>query len=113
MGSLRDKAISLSARRCSNLPANDPGHPVVDRLIAMPDSEVFSALASEKRLRILDWLKDPEAHFPPQKDGDLVKDGVCVIFIADKLAVAQPTATLHLKTLARAGLVTSKRVGQW
>src|SRR5688572_19358063 len=79
----------------------------------MPDAEVFSALASEKRLRILDWLKDPEAHFPPQKDGDLVKDGVCVIFIADKLAVAQPTATLHLKTLARAGLVTSKRVGQW
>lgn len=79
----------------------------------MPDSEVFSALASEKRLQILDWLKDPEAHFPPQKDGDLVKDGVCVIFIADKLAVAQPTATLHLKTLARTGLVTSKRVGQW
>jgi ArsR family transcriptional regulator len=36
-----------------------------------------------------------------------------VIFIADKLGVAQPTATSHLQTLARAGLVTSKRVGQW
>ena len=79
----------------------------------MFDSETFSALASPKRLQILEWLKDPVAHFPPQRDGDLVKDGVCVVFIADKLGVAQPTATTHLQTLARAGLVTSKRLGQW
>jgi DNA-binding transcriptional ArsR family regulator len=76
-------------------------------------AEVFSALASPKRLQILEWLRDPVAHFPPQRDGDLVDDGVCVIFIADKLGVAQPTATAHLKALARAGLVRSKRVGQW
>lgn len=76
-------------------------------------SEAFSALANAKRLQILDWLKDPERHFPPQQDGDLVTDGVCVIFIARKLGVAQPTATSHLQTLARAGLVTSKRAGQW
>ena len=79
----------------------------------VPSSTVFRALASEKRLQILSWLKDPTAHFPPQKDGDLVDDGVCVIFIADKLGVAQPTATTHLQALARAGLVTSKRMGQW
>lgn len=79
----------------------------------MPTADVFSALASEKRLQVLEWLKNPTANFPPQKDGDLVKDGVCVLFIADKLGVAQPTATTHLQTLARAGLVTAKRVGQW
>lgn len=79
----------------------------------MVDSETFGALASPKRLQILEWLKDPNAHFPPQRDGDLVKDGVCVLFIADKLDVAQPTATAHLQTLARAGLVTPKRIGQW
>ena len=79
----------------------------------MLDPETFAALASPKRLQILEWLKDPVAHVPPQRDGDLVKDGVCVIFIADKLGVAQPTATTHLQTLARAGLVTSKRLGQW
>src|SRR5215208_5926253 len=79
----------------------------------MPDLAAFAALASDKRLQVLEWLKDPEAHFPPQRDGDLVEDGVCVIFIAEKLGVAQPTATSHLQTLARAGLVTSKRVGQW
>jgi DNA-binding transcriptional ArsR family regulator len=75
--------------------------------------EVFRALASDKRLQILDWLKDPRAYFPPQRDGDLIDDGVCVVFIADKLGVAQPTATAHLQALARAGLVTSKRMGQW
>ena len=76
-------------------------------------AEVFRALASPKRLQVLEWLRDPVAHFPPQRDGDLVDDGVCVIFIADKLGVSQPTATTHLQALARAGLVTSKRVGQW
>lgn len=76
-------------------------------------AEVFRALASPRRLQILAWLRDPVAYFPPQRDGDLVDDGVCVVFIADKLGVAQPTATAHLQALARAGLVTSKRVGQW
>jgi DNA-binding transcriptional ArsR family regulator len=76
-------------------------------------AEVFRALASPKRLQILEWLRAPVANFPPQRDGDLVDDGVCVIFIADKLGVTQPTATAHLQALARAGLVTSKRVGQW
>ena len=77
------------------------------------DPAVMAALASPKRLQVLDWLRDPCAHFPPQRDGDLVDDGVCVLFIANKLGVAQPTATSHLQALARAGLVTSKRVGQW
>jgi ArsR family transcriptional regulator len=75
--------------------------------------EVLRALASPKRLQVLEWLRDPVAHFPPQRDGDLVKDGVCVVFIADKLGVAQPTATTHLQALARAGLVNSKRIAQW
>ncbi len=74
---------------------------------------VLRALASPRRLRILEWLRDPVRNFPPQRDGDLVEDGVCVLFIAEKLGVAQPTATVHLQALARAGLVTSKRVGQW
>lgn len=79
----------------------------------MFDSETFGVLASPKRLQILEWLKDPRSNFPPQRDGDLVKDGVCVLFIAEKLGVAQPTATAHLKELARAGLVTSKRQAGW
>jgi ArsR family transcriptional regulator len=79
----------------------------------MLDPAVMAALASPKRLQVLEWLRDPRAHFPPQRDGDLVGDGVCVLFIANKLGVAQPTATAHMQALARAGLVTSKRIGQW
>ena len=79
----------------------------------MPEAELFAALASARRLQVLEWLKDPRAHFPPQRDGDLVDDGVCVCFIAEKLGVAQPTATAHMQRLARAGLVTSRRIGQW
>jgi ArsR family transcriptional regulator len=48
----------------------------------MPEAELFAALASARRLQVLEWLKDPRAHFPPQRDGDLVDDGVCVCFIA-------------------------------
>ena len=29
---------------------------------------VFKALSNPTRLRILGWLKDPIAHFPPQPD---------------------------------------------
>jgi len=73
----------------------------------------IKALASEKRLQILQWLKDPEAHFPPQVDGDLVRDGVCSVFIARKLRVSQPTASEHLRILIHAGLVKAKRIKQW
>jgi ArsR family transcriptional regulator len=71
------------------------------------------ALANERRLQILDWLKDPTAHFPRQVDGDLVDDGVCGALIAEKLGLSQPTVSEHLKVLAHAGLVRSKRIKQW
>jgi DNA-binding transcriptional ArsR family regulator len=79
----------------------------------MPNATALRALANERRLQILTWLKDPRAHFPPQVDGDLVKDGVCGVLIADKLGVSQPTVSEHLKILARAGLVRAKRIKQW
>lgn len=73
----------------------------------------MQALANERRLQILEWLKDPTANFPPQVDGDLVKDGVCGVFIAEKLGVSQPTASEHLKILAQAGFIRPKRIKQW
>ncbi|HSJ50386.1 MAG TPA: metalloregulator ArsR/SmtB family transcription factor [Actinomycetota bacterium] len=75
--------------------------------------QTFKALSCQNRLQILAWLEDPVKHFPPQRDGDLVKDGVCVVFIAEKLDVAQPTATKHLQELARAELVISTRKAGW
>lgn len=75
--------------------------------------DVLKALANEKRLAVLDWLRDPERHFPPQRDGDLLEDGVCSVFIADKLGVSQPTASEHLKLLTAAGLLRARRIKQW
>jgi DNA-binding transcriptional ArsR family regulator len=74
---------------------------------------VFRALASDRRLLILEWLKRPRAHFRPQVDGDLVRDGVCGVLIAEKLGVSQPTVSEHMRVLSRAGLVSAKRVKQW
>ena len=74
---------------------------------------VIKALANERRLGILNWLKNPRAHFPPQVDGDLVRDGVCGVFIAQKLGVSQPTASEHLRVLTQAGLVRARRIKQW
>src|SRR5271155_2473710 len=71
------------------------------------------ALASERRLQVLTWLKHPRRHFPPQVDGDLVQDGVCGCLIARKLRVSQPTASEHLKILCQAGLIRSKRIKKW
>ena len=75
--------------------------------------KLFRALANENRLLILNWLKRPTRHFPPQRDGDLVKDGVCGLLIARKLKVSHPTASEHLKILAQAGLVRGKKIKQW
>jgi ArsR family transcriptional regulator len=76
-------------------------------------SVVAKALSSERRQNVLRWLADPVAHFPAQHTGDLVKDGACVGYIADKLGIAQPSATVQMKILQEAGLVTSTRIAQW
>ena len=79
----------------------------------MQEVDVFKAIANERRLQILDWLKDPRAHFPPQVDGDLVEDGVCGLFIAEKLDISQATLSEHMRVLVQAGLVTPKKIRQW
>jgi ArsR family transcriptional regulator len=79
----------------------------------MPIELAFKALANDRRLQILEWLKDPVRHFRRQVDGDLVKDGVCGVLIAEKLGVSQPTVSEHLKVLTQAGLLQSKRIKQW
>lgn len=75
--------------------------------------ELLRALANDKRVLVLEWLRDPEANFPPQVEGDLRRDGVCSLFIAEKLGVSQPTCGEHLKVLSRAGLIRGKKIKQW
>ena len=75
--------------------------------------DLVRAIANDRRLQILEWLKNPRAHFPPQVDGDLVRDGVCGVLIARKLGISQPTVSEHLKVLSHAGLIRGKRIKQW
>lgn len=79
----------------------------------MSDADLFRTLGNERRLQILGWLRDPVAHFPPQRDGDLVDDGVCGQFIADKLGINASTLSEHMRVLQASGLVTAKRIKQW
>jgi DNA-binding transcriptional ArsR family regulator len=79
----------------------------------MQDLDALKALANERRLQILEWLKDPRAHFPSQADGDLVRDGVCSQFIAEKLGITQATLSEHMRVLVHAGLVKPTRIKQW
>lgn len=79
----------------------------------MQDLEIFKALANERRLAILEWLKDARANFPRQAEGDLVDDGVCALLIAERLGITQATLSEHMRVLVQARLVRAKRIKQW
>src|ERR1700729_1982100 len=79
----------------------------------MIELTAIQALANDRRLQILEWLRDPKSHFRPQVDGDLVTDGVCAALIAEKLGISQPTLSEHMRVLRQAKLVQSKRIKQW
>lgn len=60
--------------------------------------QLFRALADETRLRILALLAAGE---------------ICVCHIHGALAIPQPTASRHLASLRRAGLVATRKDGLW
>lgn len=59
---------------------------------------LFRAFSDRTRLRILHMLRDGE---------------LCVCHIVDVLGVPQPKASRHLAYLRKAGLVKTRREGQW
>jgi DNA-binding transcriptional ArsR family regulator len=72
---------------------------------------IHKALANPVRRQILNWLKDPDQHFAQQ---DYPFDiGVCAKRIDERAGLSQSTVSAHLASLQRAGLVSSRRVGQW
>jgi len=58
----------------------------------------FQALADEKRVRVLELLREGE---------------VCVCDLAEALDVTQPLLSFHLRTLRNAGLVYARKQGRW
>ncbi|WLW57485.1 helix-turn-helix domain-containing protein [Streptomyces sp. YU58] len=71
---------------------------------------MLRAPTGDRRLDILEWLKNPAAHFPPPKHGDLVEDGVTADAVAAKLGVRREVAETHLDLLADIGLLRTRRI---
>jgi DNA-binding transcriptional ArsR family regulator len=78
----------------------------------MDHLEIFKALSNKSRLQILNWLKNPQLHFPEQHAYGY-EAGVCVGQIQQKAGLTQSTVSEYLATLQRAGLVEATRLGQW
>ncbi len=79
----------------------------------MPDDfdDIIKALAHPLRREILLWLKEPQRYFPEQHHS--LENGVCAGQIDQRAGLSQSTVSAHLATLQRAGLITSRKVGQW
>jgi DNA-binding transcriptional ArsR family regulator len=69
-----------------------------DELTLRRLKEVFSAIADETRLRILNLV---------------ARDELCACELMAALELTQPTTSHHLGILERSGLVTSRREGKW
>lgn len=77
---------------------------------------IIKVLSNETRFNILEWLKNPEEHFGPQSH--LPKDcnfegGICVGSISDKTGLAQSVISGYLVKMQNAGLLETRRFGQW
>ena len=72
---------------------------------------IIKALAHPVRRDILHWLKDPTVEFPDQSHSN--EHGVCAGQIDQRCGLSQSTVSAHLATLQRAGLISSRKVGQW
>lgn len=62
------------------------------------DAQLFKALADEKRLLILDYLKNGET---------------CACVLIEKLGIAQSALSYHMKILCQSGIVVSRQDGKW
>src|SRR3990167_6524183 len=81
-------------------------------MVVMNVITVLKAISNEKRLKILQWLKEPKKHFS-SSHCDVEKDGVCVGLIEEKIGLSQSTVSQYLRLLQQAGLISTERRGQW
>ncbi len=75
--------------------------------------EIFKALANDKRVEILQWLKEPEKHFDTTNENVAIKGGVCVGDIQEKSGLSQSTISQYLAMMQKAELLESVRHGKW
>lgn len=61
-------------------------------------SKIFKALSDEKRLYILELLRN---------------GSICACEILEKVDIGQSSLSYHMKVLTESGIVESKQVGKW
>ena len=61
-------------------------------------AQIFKAFDDEKRLHILDMLKDGEK---------------CACVLLEKMQISQPTLSHHMKILCDSGIVNARKEGKW
>jgi DNA-binding transcriptional ArsR family regulator len=77
---------------------------------------IIKVLSNETRFKILEWLKNSEEHFGPQSHLPKAcnfEGGICVGSISDKTGLAQSVISGYLVKMQKAGLLETKRYGQW
>ncbi|MCO8193640.1 MULTISPECIES: helix-turn-helix transcriptional regulator [Anaerofustis] len=62
------------------------------------DVKIFKALCDEKRLKIIDLLKNGEK---------------CACVLIDKMDIGQSSLSYHMKILCESGIVQSRQDGKW
>jgi ArsR family transcriptional regulator len=74
----------------------------------MSDVEpIFKALADPARLRIIEFLRRPDANCCARADR------VCACDLETVLGLSQPAVSHHMKLLQQAGLVDAEKAGRW
>ncbi len=76
-------------------------------------TEIGKCLSNQTRVQIMEWLKEPEKHFPPHKTLKHFNDGVCVTYIQEKAGLSQSTISTYLTNMEKCGLLISTRHGKW
>lgn len=69
--------------------------------------QLFKALADPARIRIIEFLRRPDAACCT------VEDRVCACDLEGPLGLSQPAVSHHLKILVQAGLVQSEKAGRF
>ena len=69
--------------------------------------QLFKALADPARLRIIEFLRRPDAACCT------VEDRVCACDLEGPLGLSQPAVSHHLKILVQAGLLLSEKAGRF
>ncbi|KYG72075.1 ArsR family transcriptional regulator [Roseivirga ehrenbergii] len=76
-------------------------------------TEIAKCLSNPTRLQIMEWLKEPETHFPPHETLQHFNDGVCVTYIQEKAGLSQSTISTYLTNMEKCSLLVLTRHGKW